>query len=137
MENKISTSNVKVGSDRSFGIVFSGFFSLIAAFLFWNKNANFIYLLSCALIFGLISLGAPKYLHPLNILWFKFGGFLHMIVSPIILGLMFFSVITPIGLIMRILGKRTLNLQFNEKITTYWINRNPPTQSSNSFKNQF
>ena len=93
--------------------------------------------LGAGLVILVLSLTAPKALHILNILWFKFGMLLHHIVTPVILALMFFIVFTPMALWMRLIRKRPLNLRFDAKADTYWILRKPPGPSPGSFKNQF
>jgi hypothetical protein len=136
-ESNTPHSEVKRGSDRNFGLVFVGFFCLIAASMAWYGNNSYKYYLLVAFVLCIISIVSPNILRPLNILWFKFGMVLHQIISPIILGLLFFTVVTPTGLLMRIFGKRPLNLRFDSKLSTYWVIRNPPGPQSDSFKNQF
>ena len=75
-----------------------------------------------------------KILTPLNKLWFKFGLFLGKIVSPIVMGVIFFFVVTPIGLFMRLLGKDLLNLKFNSSSKTYWMLRD---KLKSKMRNQF
>lgn len=87
--------------------------------------------------FVLAALLAPRILHPLNLLWFKFGMLLHHVVTPIVLGLMYFVVFTPMGLWMRLVRKRPLNLRFDPRADTYWISRKPPGPPPGSFNNQF
>ena len=125
--------DVKISSNRSFGIVFFIVFLLIALYpltysgeiIVWSAIISFIFL-----VLGLLN---SKILNPFNKLWFKFGIFLGKIVSPIILGIIFFLVVTPIGFIMRILGKDLLNLKFNRN-KSYWIEKNGP---KSKMKNQF
>ena len=89
------------------------------------------------MLFLLFGLFAPKILKPLNYIWFKFGLLLHSVVSPLIMMAMFYLVITPIGLIMRFLGKRPLNLSSDSNTSSYWIKREPPGPSKDSFTDQF
>lgn len=84
-----------------------------------------------------MSLTVPVWLAPLNGLWLKFGALLHRITSPIILGIMFFGVITPVGWIMRLAGKDFLRMKFDRDCTSYWIKREPPGPEKNSLKRQF
>ena len=100
--------DIKISSNRSFGIVFFVVF----------------------LILGLIN---SNFLAPLNKLWFKFGIFLGKIISPIIMGIIFFLVVTPIGFIMRLFGKDELNLKYSNK-KSYWIEKTGP---KSKMKNQF
>ena len=129
--------DVVVGSDRSFGFVFAIFFLIVAAVQLWTGHHSFWPWLIASGAFLLITLIAPRMFHPLNFLWFKFGMLLHHIISPVILGLMFFVVFTPLGILMRSLKKRPLNLQFDAQAKSYWIDRKPPGPLPESFKNQF
>ena len=125
--------DVKLSSNRSFGIVFFIVFLLIALYpLIYSENIR-IWSLIISLVFLLLGTMNSRILTPLNILWMKFGLFLGKIVSPIIIGLIFFFVVTPIGLIMRIFKKDLINLKFNND-KSYWINKNDP---KSNMKNQF
>ena len=125
--------DIKISSNRSFGIVFFIVFLLIAFYpLIYNGEIR-IWSLIISLIFLILGLINSKILTPLNKLWFKFGIFLGKIISPIIMGIIFFLVVTPIGLIMRFLGKDVLNLKFNTN-KSYWIEKNGP---KSKMKNQF
>ena len=125
--------DIKIGSNRSFGIVFSIVFLLIAIYPIINNDELRIWSLIIAIIFLVLGLINSKVLTPLNKLWFKFGILLGKIVSPIIMGVIFFMVVTPIALIMRIIGKDLLNLKFN-KDKSYWIEKTGP---KSKMKNQF
>ena len=129
---------VNVGSDRSFGIVFTVFCAIVAGVQLWtgSHTAAWGWLLA-AVIFAVFALVYSKALRPLNVLWFKFGMLLHKIVSPVILGVMFFGVFTPIGWIMRLSGKRPLHLTYDESAESYWIERRPPGPPPGSFDQQF
>lgn len=89
------------------------------------------------IIFLLVTLVKPAILEPLNQFWFKLGLLLHKITSPIILGLMFFLVITPIGLVKRLGKNKSLAKSFDKSRQSYWLDRNPPGPSPDSFKDQF
>jgi len=125
--------NIKISSNRSFGIVFFVVFFLIALYPLINNEDIRIWSLIISLIFLILGLINSRILNPLNKLWFKFGILLGKIVSPIIMGIIFFLVVTPIGFIMRILGKDLLNLKFNSN-KTYWIEKK---DSKSSMKKQF
>ena len=125
--------DIKISSNRSFGIVFFVVFFLIALYPLINNEDIRIWSLIISLIFLILGLINSRILNPLNKLWFKFGIFLGKIVSPIIMGIIFFLVVTPIGFIMRILGKDLLNLKFNRN-KSYWIEKNGP---KSKMKNQF
>ncbi len=125
--------DIKIGSNRSFGIVFFIVFFLIASYPLTQGGELRIWSLIICLIFLILGLINSKILTPLNKLWFKFGIFLGKIVSPIIMGIIFFLVVTPIGLIMRVFGKDVLNLKF-DKAKSYWIEKSGP---KSKMKNQF
>lgn len=128
---------VNVGSDRSFGIVFTVFCAIVAGVQLWYGSSAFRGWLLAALVFAAFSVVYSRALRPLNILWFKFGMLLHRVVSPLILGVMFFAVFTPIGLWMRLVGKRPLNLRYDPQAESYWIHRRPPGPPPGSFDQQF
>ena len=126
-------NEIKIGSNKSFGIVFFVVFLLIALYpLIYNEEIR-VWSVIISLIFLVLGLLNSKILNPLNKLWFKFGIFLGKVISPIVMGLIFFFVVTPIGLLMRLLNKDLLNLKFNSN-NSYWIEKNDP---KSKMKNQF
>tara|TARA_B110000003_G_scaffold275632_1_gene318831 strand:+ start:1871 stop:2257 length:387 start_codon:yes stop_codon:yes gene_type:complete len=128
MKNKI-----EIGSNRSFGIVFFLVFLIIGVFPIKNgESINYI-LISISIIFLFLGIANSKLLTPLNKMWFKFGIILGYILSPIIMGLIFFMVVTPTGLLLKIFRKDVLNLKNNNK-KTYWIIK---SKVNSSLKNQF
>lgn len=133
-----SKQDVVGSSDRAFGLVFAVVFFLIALFPLLSGQGIWKSAIVFSLAFGLAALTAPRILSPLNRLWTRFGLLLHKITSPIILGIMFFLVITPIGIIMRALRKNSpLNMTLDHECRTYWIERTPPGPRHDSFTNQF
>ncbi len=126
-------SEIKIGSNKSFGIVFFIVFFLIATYPLINNQDVRLWFLLISFIFLILGLINSKILNPLNKLWFKFGIFLGKIVSPIVMGIIFFFVVTPTGIIMRVLGKDLLNLKYNNN-KSYWIEKNGP---KSKMKNQF
>ena len=124
---------IKISSNRSFGIVFFIVFLLIALYPLLKGNDLRIWSLITSFIFLALGLINSKILTPLNRLWFKFGLLLGKFVSPLIMGIIFFVVVTPIGIIMRLLKKDLLNLKYNKK-KTYWIDKSGP---KSKMKNQF
>ena len=130
MNNK---NNIKLGSNRSFGVVFFVVFLLIALYPLTNSEGIIVWSVIISFIFLVLGLLNSKILTPLNKIWFKFGIILGEIISPLIMGIIFFLVVTPIGLLMRIFGKDVLNLKYN-KNQTYWIEKNGP---KSKMKNQF
>tara|TARA_Y100000992_G_scaffold277625_1_gene222632 strand:+ start:120 stop:503 length:384 start_codon:yes stop_codon:yes gene_type:complete len=126
-------SKIKVGSNKSFGIVFFVFFLIIGLYPLINEENVRIWSIVISIIFLILGLINSQILTPLNILWFKFGMLLGRFVSPIVMGLVFFLVVTPTGLIMKLFNKDLLKLRKN-KNSSYWIKR-PETKSE--MKNQF
>ena len=112
--------DIKISSNRSFGIVFFVVFLLIAISPLTNGDEIRIWSLIISSIFLILGALNSKILAPLNKLWFKLGIFLGKIVTPLVMGVIFFFVVTPTGLIMRILGKDPLNLKYNLN-NSYWI----------------
>ncbi len=125
--------DVNISSNRSFGIVFFVVFLLIALYPLTYGGEIRLWSLIISLIFLTLGLLNSKILAPLNKIWFKFGILLGKIVSPLIMGIIFFLVVTPIGFIMRLLGKDVLNLKYN-KNKSYWIEKKGP---KSKMKNQF
>ena len=126
-------SKITVGSNKSFGIVFCIFFLIVSFYPLINGESIRLWSIFLSVIFLILGLFNSRILTPLNILWFKFGIFLGRFVSPIVMGLVFFLVVTPTGLIMRMFKKDLLKLKKNE-LNTYWINR---SESKSDMKNQF
>ena len=124
---------IKIGSNRSFGVVFFVVFLLIALYPVINNGEIRIWSLITSIIFLILGLLNSKLLNPLNKLWFKFGIVLGKIISPLIMGIIFFLVVTPTGLIMRLLRKDILSLKYNQN-KSYWIEKKGP---KSKMKNQF
>ena len=116
--------HVTAGSDRSFGFVFAGFFTLMSGLSWWRGHTSWHWALPLAALFLAVALTKPGLLNPLNRLWLK-------------LGLLFFVTITPIGLVMRAFGKDFLRLRLDREAPSYWISREPPGPPPESMKNQF
>ena len=129
----MKNTEIKIGSNKSFGVVFFIVFLLIAIYPLINNDELRIWSLVVSIIFLILGLINSKVLTPLNKLWFKFGLLLGKVISPLIMGIIFFLVVTPTALIMRIIGKDLLNLKFNNK-KTYWIEKTGP---KSKMKNQF
>ena len=125
--------DIRIGSNRSFGIVFFVVFLIITLYpLLNNENIRYWSLL-VSLVFLILGLLNSNILTPLNKAWFKFGILLGKVISPIIMGIIFFFVVTPIGLLMRLIRKDLLNLKV-EKNNSYWIKKDGP---KSKMKNQF
>ena len=125
--------NIKLPSNRNFGIVFFIVFLIIALWPILKQNEIRIWSLIISFIFFVLGLINSKLLAPLNKLWFKFGILLGNIIAPIVMGIVFFLVVTPTGLIMRLLRKDLMNLKKN-KSDTYWLKKD---NSNSSLRNQF
>lgn len=117
---------VKLPSNRSFGLVFAGVFVVIGLLPLLGRHGVLVWALVTGAAFAFVAFAMPGVLTPLNRLWLKFGLLLHRIVSPIVLGFLFFIVITPMGVAMRMLGKDPLRLRLDRNTKTYWIERVPP-----------
>ena len=130
---KGKSNNLQMGSNKSFGIVFFIVFLLIAVYPLINNEDIRAWSLILSLIFLILGLSKSRILTPLNKVWIKFGILLGKFIAPIVMGIIFFFVITPIGILMRFFNKDLLNLKFNSK-NTYWIKRTGP---KSKMKNQF
>ena len=127
-------SKIKISSNRIFGIVFFFVFLIISLWPLTNENPLRVWSIFVAIIFLILGLMNSKLLTPLNKLWFKFGLFLGSIVSPIVMGIVFFLVVTPTGFIMKIVGKDLLNIKYDREKKSYWINR---STTKTTMKQQF
>tara|TARA_B100000029_G_scaffold498757_1_gene568077 strand:- start:497 stop:892 length:396 start_codon:yes stop_codon:yes gene_type:complete len=130
----LRNSKIQIGSNRNFGLVFFIVFLLIAIWPLINNEAIRTWSLLISVIFLILGLLNSKILSPLNILWFKFGLLLGSIIAPIVMGIIFFMVITPIGLLMKLLGKDLLNSKYDNKKKSYWIDRD---KAKSTMKKQF
>ena len=124
-------------SDRAFGIVFAVVFAIVALLPLWRGGEVRIWALLAAAAMLAIAFAAPRVLAPFNRLWTAFGSLLHRIVSPVALGIVYFGVVAPTGLLMRLFGKDPLRLRFDASAPSYWIERSPPGPSAESLKDQF
>ena len=127
------SEKIEISSNKSFGIVFFIVFFLVATYPILNNEDVRVWSLLISIIFLVLGLLNSTILNPLNRIWFKFGLFLGKIISPIIMGFIFFFVVTPIGIMMRFFRKDLLHLKFNNK-ETYWIEKN---SIKSKMKNQF
>ena len=125
--------SIKISSNKSFGIVFFIVFLIVSIYPIFNSGDLRIWSLIISITFLILGLLNSSILSPLNKLWFKFGILLGSIISPIVMGIVFFAIVTPTSLIMKILGKNLLNLKKGNK-KTYWIER---SKIESKMKNQF
>jgi len=130
-------NQVKRGSDRSFGFVFTAVFLVIGLWPLLDGNDVRRWPVVAAIVLLIATISRPALLAPFNLVWFKFGQVLHRIVSPIVMGLLFYLAVTPTALIMRGLGKSPIDLKFDKTARSYWIERTPPGPEPETMKNQF
>ena len=121
-------------SNKNFGIVFFIVFLIIGLYPLINQDGIRIWAIIVSLIFLILGLINSNLLTPLNKLWIKFGILLGNIISPLVLGIIFFMVVLPTGLLMRLLKKNFLGLKFDKNLKSYWINKE---KNLSSMKNQF
>jgi len=136
-ENTARPAAVKPLANRTFGLIFSAIFLVIAL---WPMLSGGNLRSWAALIAGGFCVPAlffPKMLAPLNLLWAKFGLLMHKIVNPILMGIIFFIAVLPTGLIMRLLGKDSMQRKLEANANSYWIEREPESLTKDSFDNQF
>ena len=125
------------GSDRSFGVVFAVVAGAVALLPLWHGREPRWWALAAAAVFLFLAIAAPRLLRPLNRLWHRFGLLLARFINPLVLGLLFYFVISPMGLIMRMAGKDPLRLRWQPEADSYWIERAPPGPKPETMKNQF
>lgn len=130
---------VKVGSDRSFGAVFVAVFAVIGLLPVLSGGSPRLWACVVALAFLAPTLVAPRLLHPLNVVWFRFGMLLHAIVSPLVMGLVFVVAVVPTAVVMRLRGKDVLDIGSRDQTQreSYWISRAQRTIDADSMRNQF
>jgi len=128
---------IRGSSDRSFGIVFTAFFVIVAL---WPLRAGApmrFWAIAVAGVFLIATLTRPAVLHPLNAAWTRFGLLLGKLVSPVVIGVLFFLVVTPIAIMARLFGKDPLRLRLEPSATSYWIERQPAGPAPDTMTNQF
>jgi hypothetical protein len=128
---------VRGSSDRAFGLVFAVFFALVALAPLRKQHPLRPWALALSVLFLVVAILRPAWLHPLNQAWIKLGLLLGRIVNPIVMGLLFFIVVAPTALIFRLFGKDPLRLSLDARVASYWIDRRPPGPSPATMSNQF
>lgn len=129
-------SEIELPSNRKFGFFFTFVFGIVAIFFYFNGSLTWAYIFAAAaVVFLTVTIVKADFLLPLNKLWMRFGLLLGMIVSPIVLGVIFFGLFTPIAMPMRLSGRDELRLKFKNK-ASHWISRTEPVKAD-SFRNQF
>lgn len=124
-------------SDRSFGFTFATVFGLVGAWMLWRSNEYFVAAIATAAAFLVVALAVPRLLHPLNVAWMRLAALLNRIVSPIVMGAIYFAVLTPVAVAMRLRGRDELRRRFEPELSTYWIKRDPPGPDGSTFPRQF
>ena len=129
-------SEIELPSNRKFGFFFTFVFAVTTAYLLSSANMTWAYIFaSASILFLVVTVAKADILLPLNKLWMRFGLLLGMLVSPIVLGIIYFGIFTPIAFVMRLSGRDELRLKFKNN-ASHWIPRSEPIKSE-SFKNQF
>jgi len=136
LEPTIERGPAPESSDRSFGLVFAAVFIIIGCWPFWHWESPRWWALAVAVAFAVVAFVRPQLLQPLNRVWLALGRLLHKIVSPLVMGLIFFAAVTPTGWIMRLRGKDLLSLKRRPDQKSYWIRREP-ARPETEMKNQF
>jgi predicted membrane metal-binding protein len=137
LEPTIDRGPAPESSDRSFGFVFAVVFCIIGCWPLLHWEPPYWWALAVAVAFAVVALVRPQLLHPLNRVWLALGRLLHKIVSPLVMGIIFFAVVTPTGWIMRLRGKNLLSLKRQPDQKSYWIRRQPTRPETEAMKNQF
>ena len=130
----VDSDKIKISSNRSFGLLFFVVFLIVSLWPLTHEGSIRIWSVIVSAVFLILGLINSRLLTPLNVLWFKLGMTLGAIISPIVMGIVFFLVVTPTGFILRIMGKDLLNKKYDKEKETYWIKRNAPT---GTMKRQF
>jgi hypothetical protein len=128
---------VVAGSDRSFGFVMAGAFTVVSLLNGWHAGRIWPWTTGLAALFLIAALLRPAVLNPLNRVWLKFGLLLHKIVNPVIMALLFYGTVLPTGLVMRAMGKDLLRLKRDPDAASYWIVRTPAGPAPETMKDQF
>jgi predicted membrane metal-binding protein len=133
----VSHRKNKLGSDRSFAMVFAGFFAIVALAPLLHGGPMRWWAIALAAVFAAVGFVAPRFLSPLNRLWFRLGLALSRVVSPVVMGIVYYVVVVPTGLIIRARRKDPLRLRREPEAPTYWIRREPPGPTRGSMSRQF
>ena len=137
LDPKTKARDAGPGSERTFGLVFAGLFVIIGCRPLLSGERPHWWALALALAFAAAAFAAPGTLRPLNWLWHRFGLLLHMIMSPLIMGAIFFLAVTPVALLMRLFGKDVLGLRRRRDAATYWVARETQGSAPEAMKRQF
>lgn len=136
-EGRHDAQQVQASGDRAFGRVFAAVFAVIGLWPLVHAQSPRWWALAISLGFLVVSIVAPHRLAPLNRAWFLIGQALHAVVSPVVMGVIFFLVVTPIALLRRLGGRDLLGLRFSRQARSYWVLRDPPGPEPETLKQQF
>ena len=137
MHENLNREEIKVSSDQSFGIVFALVFLAVGIWVVSDGQSKGWFFFVSAALFLVVAIARPSILGPLNRAWAKFGLLLGRVINPVILGFVFFLVVTPMAVIRRLLGKDSLHLKSNPDLKSYWIDRRPAGPKFGSMTKQF
>jgi hypothetical protein len=129
--------NVPLPSNRSFGTLFVVVFGLLGAYSWWRGGAVYPWAFGLSVLTLAVTLAKPDWLAPANRAWMKLAELLNRVVSPIVLGLIFYGMFTPTAWVMRLAGRDALNRRFEPAARTYWVQRDPPGPDPAGLPNQF
>lgn len=132
-----SHRKVTVGTERNFGIIFAVVFAIVGLAPLYRTGLVRWWAVAVGVAFLICAFVAPRLLRPLNLLWFKFGLLLHHVVNPIVMGVLYFGAVVPMGLLVRALGKDLLRLKIDKAAASYWIPRDPPAPPPGGMTKQF
>ena len=133
----VSHRRTVMGSERGFGLVMAAFFLLVAVVPILHGGKVRLWALGFGAAFFFCAFAAPRLLSPLNRIWHRLGMALHAVINPIIMGLIFYGAIVPMGAVLRLLGKDLLRLKWESDAKSYWIPREPPGPEPGSMSKQF
>jgi hypothetical protein len=136
-ENLSREEHIEGSSDRAFGLVMAAAFAIVASWPLLSRGGVRWWAVAIGAAFAVLAVTRPSLLSALNRQWMKLGLLLGKIVSPVALGVLFYVVLTPIGLLVRAFGKDPLRLKFDPAADSYWQSRTPPGPPPDSMTNQF
>lgn len=130
-------TTAQLPSNRSFGWTFFVFFVLAGGYGVWHGGSGRAWLFALAVLTAIVTLKREAWLTPLNRAWMRLGELLGRVVSPLVLGVIFFAVFAPVGIAMRLFGRDALARRFEPARPSYWLDRDPPGPADDSFRNMF
>jgi hypothetical protein len=133
----VRDEKVVAGPDRTFGLVMALVLAAVTALNAWHSGRLWPWSGGLAVLLLAAAVFRPSALHPLNLIWMKFGLLLHKVVNPVVMALLFYGTVLPTGLIMRWMGKDLLRLKREPDAASYWIVRQPPGPSPETLRDQF